>query len=40
MCNGRMLHLASIKFMTSNNHIDIYDDTKFDKAPNLMFHLL
>ena len=35
MCYGLMLHVTFIKFMTSNNHVDIYDDTKYAKAPNI-----
>ena len=35
MCYGSMLHVAFIKFMTSNNHVDIYDDTKYAKITNI-----
>ena len=33
MCYGLMLHVTFIKFMTSSNHVDIYDD-------NTIFHKL
>ena len=38
MCYGLMLHVTFIKFMTSNNHLDIYDDTKYAKALRLIFN--